>query len=172
MVILWFGDNLLIYLRFAWEFLFTKTDTALLKNTGGIISMVSVTPGIQLGSLLASYRPLILEQELAHHSATGVFSIHTYPHLLNYPVSLIPALEGSQSQLHQLAVCHTGPRKGGTSLRTCLSVLQPLNIRPLPGPGMSSTGTATSLCEWETEVPWLKAMVPVGQGLDSCHWCQ
>lgn len=125
MVILWFGDNLLIYLRFAWEFLFTKTDTALLKNTGGIISMVSVPPGIQLGSLLASYRPLILEQELAHHSATGVFSIHTYPHLFNYPVSLIPALEGSQSQLHQLAVCHTGPRKGGTSLRTCLSVLQP-----------------------------------------------
>lgn len=64
--------------------------------------MASVPPGIQLGSLLASHRSLIFEQELAHHSAVGVCSICSYPRLLNYSASLIPALEGSQSQLHQL----------------------------------------------------------------------
>lgn len=84
-----------------------KTDTAgcsaLLKHIGDFIFMASVPAGIHLGSLLGSHRPLIIEQELAHHSATGVYSIHTYPHLLNYSASLIPALEGSQTQLHQLA---------------------------------------------------------------------
>lgn len=78
--------------------------------------MVNVPPGIQLGSLLASHRPLILEQELAHHSATGVCSIHSYPHLLNYSAGLIPALEGSPSQLHQLVdMSHQPQERWGKS---------------------------------------------------------
>lgn len=80
----------------------TIVCSSLLKLISGIIFMASVTPGMQLGSLLASHRPLLLEQELSPHSASGVCSICSYPHLLNYSVSLIPALEGSQSQLHQL----------------------------------------------------------------------
>lgn len=64
--------------------------------------MATVPPGIQLGSLLASHRPPMLEQQLPHRSAVGVCSICTYPRPLNYSASLIPALEGSESQLHQM----------------------------------------------------------------------
>lgn len=40
--------------------------------------MASVPPGIQLGSPPASHRAPLLEQELAHHSAVGVYSICSY----------------------------------------------------------------------------------------------
>lgn len=109
-------------------------------------------PGIQPGSLLSSHRPLILEEELAHHSALGACYVCSYPRLLSYSAGLILALEGSQSQLHQQVGMSHQPQekwgnceqKGLSSLRTCLLVLQPLGIRLLLMPGIGSTGTDIS----------------------------
>lgn len=146
------------------EFLFAKTDTAgcsaLLKHIGGLIFMANVPPGIHLGSVLGSHRRLIIEQELAHHSARGVYSIHTYPHLLNYSASLLPALEGSQTQLHQLAGMSHQPQ---TFLRTASDLPFSLSA-PWYLPSARTRNEQCRHCHFSS---WMRNWSAVAEGHDS-----